>query len=82
MQEVYRVHVTDIAYAYEGTNSYTITDKKAFEALSATDTLSKVKYPEEFEDDGVSEWLYSLNLEDDLVYPYAVLGEAWLWSNC
>ena len=81
MQQLYRITITDAAYAHDGSAVYYIVDGDAFKAFDATARLYDVKVPPEFEDDGPQEWLYSLDVEDVSV-PYICLGETLLWSNC
>jgi hypothetical protein len=84
MQELYLIRVTDAAYAHNGSSEYLITDKAMFEAFDkcSNGRMADVEVPEEFEDDGASEWLYSADLAGEVSYPFIMLGMTEVWSNC
>lgn len=84
MQELYLIRVTDAAYAHDGSSEFLVSDKAVFEAFEkeANGRMANVTVPEEFEDDGASEWLYSLDNVGTVSYPFIMMGMTEVWSNC
>lgn len=83
MQRLYSITVTDAAYAHDGSSTFYITDEEVFKLFDAKDRISQIDPPEDFEEDGVFEWLFSLTEQvGEIVYPFICMGETHVWDNC
>lgn len=83
MQQVYRLYITDATYPHDGAAVQDILDVEVFNKFKDLYKVEDVELPKEFESDGAFEWLYSIEESNPSIeYPFILMGEAWLWSNC